>query len=267
MGIPLLQGREFTELDANGRPGVMIVNERMARRFWPGTSPLAQRVRVGVEFFGIPPDDYEIVGVVSDVRGWIFNEPEPKMYVPFEQQPWPFMSFAIRTSGNPLNLVDTVRREVAMVTTEMAPFGFSTFDRYLAEAGSMQHVTMVLLGLYACTAMVLAGVGLYGVLAYSIAQRTHEMGVRMALGARRTDVVALVLRQGMTLATVGLGIGLVGAFAGTRVLSGLLFETTPLDPVTFGSVAALLLIVALLACYIPARRATKVDPMVALRHE
>jgi putative ABC transport system permease protein len=189
------------------------------------------------------------------------------MYVPFEQQPWPFMSFAVRASGNPLDLVDEVRREVAMVTTEMAPYGFSTFDRYLAEATSLQRVTMILLSLYAGTALVLAGIGLYGVVAYSVARRTREMGIRMALGARQTDVVVLVFRQGMTLAAVGMGIGLAGAFAGTRVLSSLLFETTPLDPATFGTVAVLLLAVALLACYIPARRATKVDPMVALRCE
>ena len=167
----------------------------------------------------------------------------------------------------PLPLVDAVRREVAMVTTEMAPSGFSTFDNLLAEAASTQRVTMILLGLYACTALVLAGVGLYGVLAHSVARRTRELGLRMALGAQRSDVVALVLRQGMTLATVGLGIGLIGALAGTRVLSSLLFDTTPLDPAPFIGVAVLLALVALLACYIPARRATKVDPMVALRHE
>jgi putative ABC transport system permease protein len=267
MGISLLQGRAFSELDTRGQPGVMVISECMARRFWPGDNPLGQRVRVGVEFFGIPTDDYEIVGIVSDVRQSIFDEPEPQMYVPYEQQAWPFMSFALRASGDPLSLVEAVRREVATATTEMAPYGFSTFDRYLAEAVSVQRVSTILLGLYGCTALVLAGVGLYGVLAYSVARRTHEMGVRMALGARRIDVVALVLRQGMTLAAVGLVIGLLGAFAGTRVLSRLLFETTPLDPVTFGSVATLLLTVALLACWIPARRATRVDPMVALRCE
>ncbi len=267
MGIPLLQGRALTELDKHGQPPVIIINERMAERFWPGETPLGQRVRVGVEFFGIPEEDCEIVGVVGDVRRSIFDEPEPRMYVPFEQQPWPFMSFAVRASGNPPTLVDAVRREVAMVTTEIAPYGFRTLDRYVAEATSLQRVTMILLSLYAGTALLLSGVGLYGVVAHSVARRTHEMGVRMALGARRNDVVALVLKHGMTLTVVGLGMGLVGAFTGTRVLSSLLFETTPLDPAIFGSVILLLLAVALLACYIPARRATRVDPLSALRYE
>jgi len=270
LGIPLLEGRSFNELDTRGRPGVMIINQAMAQRFWPGESPLGQRLRVqrGPVVSGASdPDSYEIVGVVGDVRRFILEEPEPCMYVPIWQQTWSFMSFALRSAGNPRSVVPAVRGEVGAVTQEAAPYAFKTLDQYLAETVAQRRFAMLLLGIFAAVALILASVGIYGTLCYTVAQRTHEMGVRMALGAQQTDLVGMVLKQGLALAGSGLVIGLIGAFAATRVLTSLLFEITALDPTTFVGVPVLLGSVSLLACYIPARRATKIDPMVALRYE
>jgi putative ABC transport system permease protein len=270
LGIPLLEGRSFNELDTRGRPGVMIINQAMAQRFWPGESPLGHRLRVQRGPFvsgDSDPDSYEIVGVVGDVRRFILEEPEPCMYVPLRQQTWRFMSFALRSTGNPVSLVQAVRGEVGAVTQEAAPYAFKTLNQYLAETVAQQRFATLLLGIFAAVALILAAVGIYGTLSYSVAQRTHEIGVRMALGAQQTDLVGMVLKQGLVLTASGLLIGLVGAFVGTRVLTSLLFQVTALDPTTFVGVPVLLGSVALLACYIPARRATKIDPMVALRCE
>ncbi|UCC31737.1 MAG: ABC transporter permease [Phycisphaerales bacterium] len=270
MGIPLIEGRPFNELDTRGRPGVMIINQAMAQRFWPGESPLGHRLSLHQGPFvtgDSNPDSYEIVGVVGDVRRFILEEPEPCMYVPLRQQTWSFMSFALRSTGNPTSLIRAVRGAVGAVTQEAAPYAFKTLDQYLADTVAQRRFAMLLLGIFAAVALILAAVGIYGTLSYTVAQRTHEIGLRMALGAQRTDLVGMVLKQGLALTASGLVIGLVGALAGTRVLASLLFQINALDPATFVGVPLLLGSVALLACYIPARRATKVDPMVALRCE
>ena len=270
LGIPLIEGRPFNELDTRDRPGVMIINQAMARRFWAGESPLGHRLRLQKGPFvsgDSDPESYEIVGVAGDVRRFILEEPEPCMYVPLRQQTWRFMAFALRSTGDPMTLIRTVRGEVGAVTQEAAPYAFKTLDQYLADTVARRRFAMLLLGVFAAIALILAAVGIYGTLSYTVAQRTHEIGVRMALGAQQTDLVGMVLKHGLTLTAFGLVIGLVGAFAGTRVLTSLLFEITTLDPMTFISVSLVLGTVALLACYIPARRATRIDPMVALRCE
>jgi putative ABC transport system permease protein len=270
MGIPLIAGRPFNELDARGRAGVTIINQAMAQRFWPGESPLGHRLTIHQGPFvtgDSSPQTCEIVGVVGDVRRFIFDGPEPCMYVPLRQQTWRFMAFALRSADDPTALIRAVRAEVGAVTREAAPYGFKTLDQHLADTVAQRRFAMLLLGIFAAVALILAAVGIYGALSYTVAQRTHEIGLRMALGAKRTDLVGMVLRQGLALTVFGLLIGLAGAFAGTRVLKSLLFEISALDPATFVGVPVLLASVALLACYIPARRATKVDPIVALRCE
>ncbi|MCS6806170.1 MAG: ABC transporter permease, partial [Blastocatellia bacterium] len=269
MGILLRQGRLFTEQDQRGRPGAVIINEAMARRYWREENPLGQRIRLAISF-GEPgePESYEIVGVVGDVheRG-LDTEAKPHLYVPYRQQTWPFFAFALRTSGDPRLLIGAIRASVAELTRKEAVYDFKTMEEHLAASVARRRFATVLLGLFAGLALVLAAIGIYGVISHSTSQRTHEIAIRMALGAQRWDVLKLVLGQGMILAVIGVGIGLVAALMLTRLLSSLLFGVSPTDPLTFVVVAFLLTNVALVACYVPARRATRVDPMVALRYE
>jgi len=189
------------------------------------------------------------------------------MYFPCRQQTWPFMSFALRTAVDPTSLVGAVRGEVAAVTKDEAASGFRTMEEYLAESVGSRRFPMLLVGIFAAVALLLAAVGIYGMLSYAVAQRTHEIGIRAAIGARAEDILRLVLGQGLRLTLVGVAIGIIAALALTRVLASLLYEIEASDPATFVGVALLMTAVALLACYVPARRATKVDPMVALRCE
>jgi putative ABC transport system permease protein len=267
LGIPLLRGRFFTEADGLNSPGVMIVNETFVGRFFADEEPLGQRIRAGMRLSEEDPESFEIVGIVADVADAIPGEARPYMYVPHRQQTWPFMSFAVRTTVEPESLIGAVRAEVAALTQEEAAFDFHTMDGRFAELVARRRFIMFLLLLFAATALVLATIGLYGTLAHGVAQRTHEIGVRMAIGAQRSHVLRLILRQGAMLTAVGVAIGLVAAVAGSRLLAGVLYEISATDPVTFVGVPLLLICVALLACYLPARRATKVDPMVALRCE
>ncbi len=266
IGMSLTRGRWFTEHDTRGKVGVMIINETMARQFWRGKDPLGHRLELGKQDDG-DPDHYEIVGIVADIRQSILDRPVPYMYVPMRQQTWPWMSFALRTAGDPASQIGAVRRAVAAVTRDAAPHSLMSLEQHLDETWATRRFATILLSLYSAIALILAAVGIYGVLSYSFTQRTREIGVRIAVGAQHKDVLASVLRRGLAMVAGGIKIGLIGAAAGTRVLASLLFETSTVDAATFLILPLILLGVSLLACYIPARRATRVDPVVALRCE
>ena len=268
MGVPLIRGRFFSEQDTLGAPGVMIVNETMARRYWPDEDPVGHSIQLTAQFSDDEPTMYEIVGVTGDMRdAGLDVDPEAYMFIPFAQQTWPFMAFAVKTAGDPSRLIEPVRGELAALTSDEAPFTIRTMQSYLDLSVGGRRVPMLLLGSFALAALVLAAIGIYGVLSYSVAQRTREIGIRMAIGAERSDVLKLVMRQSLRLTLIGLGVGVVIALGFTRVLKTMLFEVNPADPLTYVAIATLLIVVASLATLIPARRAMKVDPMVALRHE
>jgi predicted permease len=263
MGIPLRRGRAFNERDAAGAPAVIIVTEKMAERFWPGADPVGRRLSWdGGESWRT------IVGVVGDVNHTgLDRAPEFESYVPFPQVPSAGMAVVVRTAGEPTSLVRAVRDEILAVDKEQPVFGVRTMSQIVSNSIARQRLSATLLGVGAGLALLLASIGIYGVLAYAVTQRTHEIGVRLALGARAADVLGLVIRQGMGLALIGVSAGLFGALGLTRLLSGFLYGVSATDPLTFLTVALLLVGVAFLACYVPARRATKIDPMEALRYE
>ena len=259
--IPLLRGRNFTEQEVRQSDRVIVVSQRLVNVVFPNEEPLGKRLILGP---GEPP--YEIIGIVGDIRHRSLEfDPYAAMYMPSRQPGW--MNLVIRTQGDPLSIVGNVRKEVQALDPEQPIAAIRTMNDWVATSTAAPRYRTTLLGLFAALAMILAATGIYGVISYSVAQRTHEIGVRMALGARQLDVLKLVVRQGMILTLIGVGLGLGGAFALTRVMSSLLFGVTEKDPITFGVVAALLMAVAFIACFVPARRATKVDPLTALRYE
>lgn len=263
MGIPLLKGRVFTEADNGDASPVGIINKTMAQRYWPDKDPLGQRMRI---------DDgdpwMEIVGVVGDVKHFgLDSQARTEFYVPYTKDPWPFMTAVVRSSSNPKSLADAMRNEVWAVDKDLPVPDIKTMDQLLSGSVAPRRFNMLLLAIFAAVALVLAAVGIYGVMSYSVTHRTREIGIRMALGAKQSDVVKLVVGQGIMLALIGVGIGLAGAFALTRVLASLLFEVGTTDPATFVAISILLTGVALGACFVPARKAAKVDPMIALRYE
>jgi putative ABC transport system permease protein len=265
MGIPLLQGREFDDRDRGGKPDVVIVNQKMAQRYWPGGDAIGKRIKIG-------PAEHEpwvtIVGVVGNVNHiGLDAEPDFASYEPHAKRPWSEMTVLVRTVGDPLSLAGPVQQELKNAEKDILIEDVVSMNRRLDLSVAPQRLNVVLLATFAFIALVLAMAGIYGVMAHSVAQRTPEIGLRMALGAQLGDVMKMVLSSGMWLALIGIAIGLVGAFFLTGLMSKLLFGVMPTDAVTFASVAGILFVVALLACYIPARRATKVDPTVALRYE
>jgi putative ABC transport system permease protein len=262
LGIPLFQGRDFTERDKPDAPISVILSHTLAERLWPNQNPLGRRLRWGPSLW------VTVVGVVGNVRNVnLAIEPRPMLYLCAYSLPWPVMTLAVRAEADPQSMIAAMRAKVKEVDPEMPLANLRTMEELLAQASAQPRFNTWLLGAFAAIALGLGAVGIYGVIAYSIAQRAHEIGVRMALGAQQSDVLKLVLRQGMTLALIGVGIGLLASFALTRLLSDLLYGVRANDPATFAAIPILLTGVALLACYIPARRATKVDPMVALRCE
>ena len=268
MEIPLLKGREFTERDAAGAPGVIIVNQAFARKFFPAEDPLGKRIKPGISTDEDDPVMREIVGLVADVRNRNLNSDlRPGFFVPQSQVPFSQMAMVVKTDRDPHSLVNAVQNEVQAMDKEVPVFRVKTMNEYISATVAAPRFNATLLVIFAAVALILTIVGLYGVMSYSVVQRTNEIGIRMALGAQTGDVLRLIVAQGIKLVLLGLGVGLAAAFALTKVISSLLFGVTTKDPYTFGAVALLLALVALLACYIPARRATKLDPLVALRNE
>lgn len=266
MGIPLLKGRLITATDTNNSPHVAVINETMARKMFPDEQAIGKRITFGRK--EKDTDWYEIVGIVGDVKHYGLDQPTTmQTYEPYTQQTFPDMTLVVRTAGDPTSLSAAIRGEVLNLDKEQPISSIKTLNQLFSTSIAQQQFSMLLLGIFAAVALVLAAVGIYGVLSYAVTQRTHEIGIRMALGAGRGHVLRLVVGKGMLLTVIGVAGGLVAAFGLTRLMASLLFGVTATDTATFASVASVLLVVALLACYIPARRATKVDPLVALRYE
>jgi putative ABC transport system permease protein len=269
MRIPLLRGRAFDAHDKQDSPAVMVVNSLLASRFWPNENPIGKRLKIG------PPDSPNpwatVVGVVTDVRqAGFYGDQRMEMYATYQQDRRGFTAprdLVVRTKGDPRLLAGPVREAIHSVDKDQPVFNVKTMDEVWSTTVSRERFQTLLLAIFAALALALACIGLYGVISYTVAQRTREIGVRMALGANRRDVLKLVFRQGLALTLMGTVLGLTVAFWVTRLISEMLFNVTSTDPITFVGVAVVLNVVALLACYIPARRAAKVDPLVALRYE
>lgn len=269
IGAPLISGRQFTAIDDQDHPGVAIVNEAFVRRYFPHENALGQRLKPS------PPariwnqqrlTSFEIVGIVRGVKSaGLKSEPEPTYYLPASQAPLPDMTVLARTQSDPATLIPALRHAVWAIDPNQPIANVSTMEKIVADSIAQPRLSMLLMGMFGALALVLAAVGIYGLLSYAVTQRRRELGIRLALGAQARDVLNLILRQGMALAMIGIATGLIGSFALTRVIRSLLFGVTPTDALTFIVVAGVLALVALFACYIPARRATKVDPLVALR--
>ena len=268
LGIPLLVGRYFTQEDSVGSPRVAIISQAVAERFFHDKNPIGQAISIGIGAPGGGPVWREIVGVVGDVKDDGLGEAAAMtVYEPSTQMAWSGMSLFLRSDSNPERLAGTLRSQVMAVDKDQPVADISTGEQLMAQAVAQPQLRTLLLSLFAGLALVLASLGIYGVMSNTVAQRTHEIGVRMALGAGQRSVLRLVLGNGMRLTLLGIVLGTFGAFALTRLMKGLLFHVTPTDPGTFVEVALFLFLVALLASYIPARRATRVDPVVALRYE
>jgi predicted permease len=268
LGVPLLRGRAFTETDNETAPPVALINARMAQRFWPNEDPTGHRFA-----WGHPENNKDIkwitiIGVLSDTKLYgLANPSRLEIYLPFRQEVANDMNLIVRSSADPLRLTAAIRESVAAVDKDQPIFGITTMKDIVDNSESTRHVTFVLLGLFSALALVLAAIGVYGVIAYNVQRRTQELGIRIAFGAQKNDILRLVLKEGTRLTLLGVAIGILAALGLTRLMSALLFGVSPTDPLTFLGVALLLTLVSLAACYIPARRAVNVDPMVALRYE
>jgi putative ABC transport system permease protein len=271
MAIPVLRGRAFTDRDLDQSPGVVVVTERLAQRLWPGQDALGKHVKLG---FGRGPDEpwSDVVGIVGDVKQTALSEEtRPALYMPLAQAPRPFLlrnqTFAVRTAGDPELAVTAIRRAIRAIDPALPFDRVDTMRQVLSDSVSEPRFRSVVFASFAAVALALVGIGILGVLAHSVTRRTREIGVRMALGAQRVDVLRLVVRHAIVLTIEGVVLGAIGATALTRLLTAFLFEVRPLDPSTFAAAAAILIGVAVVASCVPARRASSVDPVVALRAE
>jgi putative ABC transport system permease protein len=264
MGIRVLAGREFSHSDTMSSPSVIVINETMARRFWPNENPIGRAIRLGDPRGAL----LTIIGVVGDVHYWGLDAPvRPQFFRPYTQAGWPVMNIVLRTRTDPANYTVLVKKSLAEFLPESPVSGVETMEDIVRDSTGPRRFPMLVLSGFAVFALILAAVGIAGVVSFSVAQRTREIGLRMALGARTTNVLNLIVGRTMKWALVGLAIGGPGSMGLTRLLSGLLYHVGPNDPWVLGLVAALLAGIGLLAAYLPARRATRVDPMVALRYE
>ena len=262
MGIPLLRGRTFSEQDDGAAPPVAIVTEETVRRLWGEADPLGRVVLMSGN------RHFTVVGVAGGVRSTALNqEPAPAMYIPSSFRLWPLMEVVVRAYGRPDLLLPAVRRKVHQLDPEMPLSNVRTMEQWISNSAVQPRLNAALLGIFACVALVVAAIGVYGVLAYSVTQRVREIGLRMALGAQPGEVVSLIVREGMAVGLAGIGAGLAGAWALSQVVATLLFRVRMRDPLTYAAVAAILTLVALAACAVPAYRASRVDPMAALREE
>lgn len=269
LGIPIIKGRDFDPRDQHHSTPVIIISEAFAREYFPNEDPIGKRIQPGVASYENEHSTMrEIIGVVANIRNRSLDtEPKPAFYVPHTQVPFSQMVVVMKTKTEPHSLIGSVTKEVAAMDKDVPVFLTRTLDEYISASVSTPRFNTTLLGIFAGVALILTMVGLYGVMSYSVAQRTNEIGIRLALGAQTRDVLSMVVKQGFRLVLLGLGIGLLGALLTTRVMASLLFGVTTKDPLTFISVAVLLGFVALVACFIPALRATRVDPLSALRYE
>jgi putative ABC transport system permease protein len=266
MGIKLISGREFTEQDSQNAPGVIVINEAMAKRYWPNEDPIGKRIKIG----GFNSDNpwLTIVGIAQDVKqGGLDRQSRREFFRPYSQAAWPTMTVVARTASSPGAFINPIKQALARIEPERAPSGIRTMNEVIYDSLGSRRFPMMLLVAFSLVALALAAVGISGVVGFSVSQRTREIGIRMALGARSGNVIRLVLNRSMAAALIGVGAGLAASYGLTRFLTGLLFEVKPMDPAVLGSAALILAGVAFVACYLPARRATKVDPMVALRCE
>ena len=263
IGIPLLKGRLFGNEDQPKTPGVVVINQTMAQKFWPNQDPLGKQIK-----FAQDSTTATVVGVVGDAKHyWLEEQQRSQMYDAYSQDPGLFATVVIRTTVEPLSLTEPVRQAIWKVDADQPMWKIRTVEFLVNRSTADRKFLMALMGIFATLALVLTIIGLYGVISYLVNQRTQEIGIRMALGAQMRDIMRMVLKQGMVLVLTGVALGLAAAWLLTRLMARLLYQVSATDPLTFAAIAVLLVAVALLACYIPARRATKVDPLVALRYE
>ena len=271
-GIPITKGRGFTEQDVAGGLPVAIVNETFVKKYLSNVDPLAQRVvvqQLGSRLGRLgPPIEWHIVGVYRDVHnGGVRREGFPEINVPFWQSPVPLVRISVRTSGDPAVMTNSIAAAVRFVDSDLPLDQVRTMDQLVDESLAGERFATVLFAAFAAVALMLAAIGIYGVMSFAVAQRTHEIGLRRALGAGSRQVLFLVLQEGTLLALAGLLLGLAGTYLVGRTMKSILYDVSAIDPLALGIVAAVLLLAAVVACYIPARRATRVDPMIALRYE
>jgi len=263
MEIPLIAGRFFSSMDTEKSPPVAIVDEKMAKRFWPKGDAVGKRIRRSDEDPWVT-----IAGVVGVVKEYgLDTDTRMVAYYPHSQLPAGTMFLVARTTGDPVSLANSVAAEVRAIDPDVPVYDIATMQQRVSDSLARQRFAMTMLGAFAVFAMILAAVGIYGVMSFLVTQGTSDIAIRMALGAKRGSILSLVMQQGMGLALIGIAAGVVGALGLTHLMSGLLFGVSTTDPVTFAGVAGLLTLVTLAACYFPARRAMRVDPMVALRYE
>lgn len=272
LGIPFVAGRDFTERDDDQSPGVIIVNQTMAKRYWPDGRVLGQVIVPGANNFGvlgrILPSSFEVVGIVGDVKNnGLQGDPQPAMYFPYRQFVYQSQSFIVRGKGDARALAAPVRDHVRQLDPDLAVSDVATMEELFGAAVARQRFSALLLALFAGAALLLTAIGIYGVIAYGVSQRTHEIGVRMALGGQIGDVIRLILWRGLRLTLIGLVAGGIGALIATRFMGSLLYGVAPSDPVTFLLIATILLAVAAVSSFMPARRAARVDPLKSLRHQ